>query len=98
MASELLGRQDKILRGPMWSGLPHDEVGKPLYAKANVACVNSRLVNQRIAENFLVSTKPEIQVSKIIMHVTTCCWSSMVHFFNYFIIFYFLNLVSSWKM
>ena len=46
----------------MWSGMDKGDVGKPLKARVNVACVNSRLVNERIAENMQILTKPEIQV------------------------------------
>ena len=67
MASELHGRQDKIIRGPMFSGCDAKDVGNPLKAKTNLACVSSRSVNKRIAKNTSVNAEPKVQVFQSVL-------------------------------
>ena len=45
--NQLDGRQDRILRGPMWSGCPPDDINSPLKAKVNVASVSQRTLQKR---------------------------------------------------
>ena len=76
MACELLGRQSRILRGPMWSGCESQLVNKPLAARVNVACVSNRLVNKRLASSEQFSTEPILQPSAVstLKHNAGCVW------------------------
>ena len=62
MSSELQGRQDRILRGPMWSGCALKDRGVPIKARVNVACVSGRTLNTHQAQNTMFSSDPVIQV------------------------------------
>lgn len=62
MAIELRGRQDRLLRGPMWSGQPKQDWGDPSKARANIACVSQKSVAARLAKDDDFSTDPVIQV------------------------------------
>lgn len=62
MAAELTGSQDRILRGPGWSGCCKKDVGIPTKGRFNIAAVNTRTTNKRLAAATTFSTEPYIQV------------------------------------
>ena len=65
MATVLQGHQDRLLRGPMWSGCKPLEMFTPETAKVNIAAVSSKLVNERLAIKSDISTSTDIQVNAI---------------------------------
>ena len=63
MSNELQGHQDRILRGPMWSGCPPGDVNNPLKAQVNVASVGSATLQRRSSASADYTTTSIIQVA-----------------------------------
>ncbi|XP_064622698.1 uncharacterized protein LOC135484921 isoform X2 [Lineus longissimus] len=64
--AELTLHQDKLITGPMWSGLPHKDLGNPLKSRVNLACRSKQTVRRKLAKVEGVSTEPEIQKNTIL--------------------------------
>lgn len=62
MAAELTGSQNRIFRGPAWSGQNTQQYNDPLAARVNVACLSTQTVSLHLAQLSSISTEPVIQV------------------------------------
>ncbi|XP_021363619.1 uncharacterized protein LOC110456903 isoform X1 [Mizuhopecten yessoensis] len=62
--AEFEDRLGRLIRGPMWSGLPSSDVGDPLKARVNLAAMSKRTTQRRTSTSEFTTT-PKIQTPAV---------------------------------
>ncbi|VDI34886.1 Hypothetical predicted protein [Mytilus galloprovincialis] len=62
--AEFEDRLGRLIRGPIWSGLPSSDVGDPLKARVSIAAVSKRTIQRRTSTSEFTTT-PKIQTPAV---------------------------------
>ena len=70
MDAMLPGVALRLIRGPMWSGVPKEQIGNTMDAKVNFACISRRGLSKRKTKECDFSPRAVVQVNKLTLVLT----------------------------